>query len=55
MKTLSQFKADIIKKFGMTPPIAFWYRFVYEQYKKEMFDYDHALKRIGDMKVYNGV
>jgi flagellar biosynthesis protein FliP len=55
MKTLLEFKKDILNKFGMTPTISFWYRFIYQQYKKETITYEVALKKVSDMQLYSGV
>ena len=54
-KTLLQFKSDIKEKIGWNAPIGFWYKFIYEQYSKKMFDYDTALEKVARMKIYTGV
>lgn len=53
--TLQKFKSDINKLTAFTPPIAFWYKFIHEQYKRDILSYDEALKRVLLMKDYRGV
>lgn len=54
-KNLLQFKTEIKKNIGWNAPIGFWYKFVYEQYARDIIDYEAALKKMEAMKLYTGI